>query len=162
MHAHIAFHDLIKSELNHGHVHYVVKHVSLNWRSFDFKPELRNFPILLMHFYVAVVVIFLMFIWKCPHLILFVSFFYSQSRQNRMRHARILFGIKWHRFVTRFAIDLIESNQDRLRAAIILNEKLDYNEQMIYHLLLTVSVSIEFFFIFEWQFPWVPFTNASL
>lgn len=44
----------------------------------------------------------------------------------------------------RFAIELIESNQDRLKAAIILKEKLDYNEQMIYHLLLTATVSIEY------------------
>lgn len=46
-------------------------------------------------------------------------------------------------FLSRFAIELIESNQDRLKAAIILKEKLDYNEQMIYHLLLTATVSIE-------------------
>lgn len=47
----------------------------------------------------------------------------------------------------RFAIELIESNQDRLKAAIILKEKLDYNEQMIYHVLLTASVSIDIFMV---------------
>lgn len=45
--------------------------------------------------------------------------------------------------VCRFAIELIESNQDRLKAAIILKEKLDYNEQMIHHLILTATVSIK-------------------
>lgn len=41
----------------------------------------------------------------------------------------------------RFSIELIESNQDRLKAAVILMEKLDYNEQMIYHLVLAATVS---------------------
>lgn len=44
----------------------------------------------------------------------------------------------------RFAIELIENNQDRLKAVVILKEKLDYNEQMIYHLVLSVTVSIQF------------------
>lgn len=34
-----------------------------------------------------------------------------------------------------------ESNQDRLKAVIVVKEKLDYNEQMIYHLMLSVTVS---------------------
>lgn len=37
----------------------------------------------------------------------------------------------------------MESNQDRLKAAVILKEKLDYNEQMIYHLVLAATVSSE-------------------
>lgn len=45
--------------------------------------------------------------------------------------------------IYRFAIELIESNQERVKAAIILKEKLDYNDQMIYHLILTATVSIK-------------------
>lgn len=44
-------------------------------------------------------------------------------------------------FTHRFSIELMESNQDRLKAAVILMEKLDYNEQMIYHLVLAATVS---------------------
>lgn len=41
----------------------------------------------------------------------------------------------------RFAIEVLESNQDRLKALVVLKDKLDYNEQMIYHLVLAVTVS---------------------
>lgn len=40
----------------------------------------------------------------------------------------------------------MESNQDTLKAAVVLNDKLDYNEQMIYHIILSATVSEYFFF----------------
>lgn len=35
---------------------------------------------------------------------------------------------------------ILESNQDKLSAAVVLDDKLDYNERMIYQILLTASV----------------------
>lgn len=35
---------------------------------------------------------------------------------------------------TTFSIEVLESHQDRMRAAIVLNQKLDYNENMIYNI----------------------------
>lgn len=43
--------------------------------------------------------------------------------------------------VNRFSIELVENNQDKLRAVVVLRDKLDYNEKMIYHLMLTATVS---------------------
>lgn len=41
---------------------------------------------------------------------------------------------------SRFSIEMIENNQDKLRAAVVLRDQLDYNEKMIYHLMLTATV----------------------
>lgn len=38
-----------------------------------------------------------------------------------------------------FAVEVLESHQDRLRAALILKQKLDYNENMIFHIPLFTS-----------------------
>lgn len=67
---------------------------------------------------------------SCPHIVM----------SSMPRH---LIWYLAHTRAYRFAIELIESNQERVKAAIILKEKLDYNEQMIYHLILTATVSIE-------------------
>lgn len=42
--------------------------------------------------------------------------------------------------VYRFSVKILESNQDKLSAAVVLDDKLDYNERMIYQILLTASV----------------------
>lgn len=45
-----------------------------------------------------------------------------------------------HEFACRtFAIEVLESHQDRLRAALVLKEKLDYNENMIFNIPLFTS-----------------------
>lgn len=45
-------------------------------------------------------------------------------------------------FARRFSIELLENNQDKLRAAVVLRDKLDYNDKMIYHLQLTATVRV--------------------
>lgn len=52
------------------------------------------------------------------------------------------FQVKFSR-IYRFSIEVMESNQDELRAAVVLRDKLDYNEQMIYHIILSATVSDE-------------------
>lgn len=52
------------------------------------------------------------------------------------------FQLKFSR-IYRFSIEVMESNQDELRAAVVLRDKLDYNEQMIYHIILSATVSDE-------------------
>uniref|UniRef100_A0A336M3D8 CSON011390 protein n=1 Tax=Culicoides sonorensis TaxID=179676 RepID=A0A336M3D8_CULSO len=39
----------------------------------------------------------------------------------------------------KFSVKILESNQDKLSAAVVLDDKLDYNERMIYQILLTAT-----------------------
>lgn len=42
----------------------------------------------------------------------------------------------------RFTLELKENNQDKLRASVVLNDRLDYNDQMIYHMILAATVNL--------------------
>lgn len=42
----------------------------------------------------------------------------------------------------RFSIEVIKNNQYNLSAAVVLRDKLDYNEKMIYHMMLTATVCV--------------------
>jgi hypothetical protein len=69
----------------------------------------------------------------CSHIFFFTSFFPYLFPPKKKLHIR-------------FSLKSLESNQDTLRAAVILKDKLDFNERMIYQLLLLASVSTEYIY----------------
>lgn len=75
-----------------------------------------------------------------------ISFLFFLSVKCFLKRLHILrsneFQLKFSR-IYRFSIEVMESNQDELRAAVVLRDKLDYNEQMIYHIILSATVSDE-------------------